>query len=58
MPLTSLAPSPDFTKVAEASRAWTSKVEDGAALEAVLAEAIGQVQTSRKQALVEVKIAQ
>lgn len=57
MPLTSLEPTPDFTKVAAASRAWTASVERGADLPAVLAEAIDQVTVSRRQALVEIGIA-
>jgi acetolactate synthase-1/2/3 large subunit len=57
MPLVSLAPSPDFTKVASASRAWTAKVEDADELPGVLEEAIHQVTTKRTQALVEIRIA-
>jgi len=57
MPLVSLAPSPDFTKVAEASRAWTARVERGADLAAVLAAAIEHVTTRRGHALVEIRIA-
>ncbi|SMF77875.1 acetolactate synthase-1/2/3 large subunit [Tistlia consotensis] len=56
MPLTSLAPTPDFVKVAEASRAWARRVEDGAELPAVLAEAIGHVEREKTLALVEVRV--
>ncbi|MFH1803272.1 MAG: thiamine pyrophosphate-requiring protein [Pseudomonadota bacterium] len=57
MPLTSLAPSPDFTKVAQASRAWTAKVEKAADLPAILHAAIGHIDTNRTHALVEITIA-
>jgi acetolactate synthase-1/2/3 large subunit len=57
MPLTSLAPSPDFTKVAEASRAWTARVERAADLTGVLKAAIEHVTTRRTQALVDISIA-
>jgi acetolactate synthase-1/2/3 large subunit len=56
MPLTSLKPTPDFTRIAEASRAWTAKVTDGADLTAVLARAIAHIETTRTQALVEITI--
>lgn len=56
MPLTSLAPTPDFTKIAQASRAWTALVSDGAELPGVLAAAIGHVETRRTQALVEIRV--
>jgi acetolactate synthase-1/2/3 large subunit len=57
MPLTSLEPTPDFTKVAAASRAWAASVEHGADLPATLAEAITQVTVKRRHALVEIRIA-
>ncbi len=57
MPLTSLAPSPDFVKVAEASRAWSARVEDGGALAETLARAIDHVCSERSLALVEIKVA-
>ena len=57
MPLISLEPSPDFTKVAEASRAFTIKVEKGDALPAALSRAIEHVRTKKTQALVEIRIA-
>ncbi|MCW4114505.1 thiamine pyrophosphate-requiring protein [Aurantimonas sp. MSK8Z-1] len=56
MPLTSLEPTPDFTKVAEASRAWTARVDEGDALPGVLTEAIRQVRENKRQALVEIRI--
>ncbi|HBK04962.1 MAG TPA: thiamine pyrophosphate-requiring protein [Acetobacteraceae bacterium] len=57
MPLVSLEPSPDFTKVAEASRAWTAKVEAPGDLAEVLAAALEHVRTKRTQALVEISVA-
>jgi acetolactate synthase-1/2/3 large subunit len=57
MPLVSLSASPDFTKVAEASRAWTTRVERGDDLLAVLEAAIEHVTVERTQALVEIRIA-
>ncbi|MEQ8348114.1 MAG: thiamine pyrophosphate-requiring protein [Sneathiellaceae bacterium] len=57
MPLTALAPTPDFTQVAKASRAWAKRVDDGAELPAVLAEAIAHIETKRTLALVEVRVA-
>lgn len=56
MPLTQLSPIPDFTKVAEASRAWARRVEDGAALPAVLAEAIDHIRTKKTLALIDVRV--
>ncbi|WP_278360422.1 thiamine pyrophosphate-dependent enzyme, partial [Thalassospira xiamenensis] len=57
MPLTGLKPSPDFTKVAEASRAWTAKAERAADLPEILRRAIAHIDTNRTHALVEVTIA-
>ena len=57
VPLTSLEPSPDFTKVAEASRAWTARVDHAADLPRVLADAVAHVTAKRGQALVEVRVA-
>ena len=57
MPLVSLDPTPDFTQVAAASRAWTAKVETAAELPGVLAAAIEQITTTRRQALVEIRVA-
>jgi len=56
MPLISLEPSPDFTKVAEASRAWTARVEEGSELPAVLGAAIDHVTIYRSQALIEIRV--
>lgn len=56
MPLTSLQPSPDFTKVAQASRAWTIKVDQPDKLSEAFTEAIRHIETNRTLALVEVTI--
>ena len=57
MPLIALQPSPDFVKIAEASRGWARRVDDGAELPAALAEAIEVVRTERRQALLDVQVA-
>ncbi|MCC2613959.1 thiamine pyrophosphate-requiring protein [Neorhizobium sp. Rsf11] len=57
MPLVSLVPTPDFTQVAAASRAWTAKVERAEDLGAVLEAAIEHVTVKKTQALVEIRIA-
>ncbi|MCD2171438.1 thiamine pyrophosphate-requiring protein [Rhizobium sp. C4] len=57
MPLVSLSPSPDFTKVAAASRAWTAKVTEADDLMPTLQAAIEQVMVEKRQALVEIRIA-
>ncbi len=57
MPLTSLEPSPDFTMVARASRAWTASVAAPGELPAVLAAAIEHVARHGTQALVEIAVA-
>jgi acetolactate synthase-1/2/3 large subunit len=50
MPLVSLDPTPDFTLVARASRAWTARVEAAKDLPGVLAAAIEHVRAKRTQA--------
>lgn len=57
MPITSLEPLPDFLKVAEASRAWTARVERAEDLAATLAEAARVIREERRQVLIEVKVA-
>ncbi|GIX14467.1 MAG: acetolactate synthase [Paracoccaceae bacterium] len=57
MPLTSLEPAPDFCAIAAASRAWTARVDSGAALPGVLAEAVRVVREERRQALLDVSVA-
>ncbi|MDF1599896.1 thiamine pyrophosphate-requiring protein [Mesorhizobium sp. YIM 152430] len=56
MPLTSLDPSPDFTKVAEASRAYAVKVTSADDLPRALKKAIRHIEEKRQLALVEVAI--
>ena len=55
-PLSSLAPLPDFCKVAEASRAWTARVETGENLVSTLEEAASVIREERRQALVEIRV--
>ena len=56
MPLTGLNPSPDFTLIAKANRAWARKVSDADQLEEVLMAALHIVVSERRQALVDVQI--
>lgn len=56
VPLTSLRPSPDFTKTAEASRAYTETVTEGDALPAALDRAIEVAQQERRQVLLNIAI--
>ena len=56
MPLTQLSPVPDFTKVAEASRAWARRVESGDDLPAALEEALEHIRTNRTLALLDVRV--
>ncbi|WP_047146613.1 thiamine pyrophosphate-requiring protein [Aquamicrobium sp. LC103] len=56
MPLTSLSPTPDFVRIAEASRAWAASVTDAADLPAVLQRAIDHIETKRTHALVEIRV--
>jgi acetolactate synthase-1/2/3 large subunit len=58
MPLISLEPTPDFTKVAQASRAFTIRVETGPKLPAALKDAIDHIKNQRTHALIEIRIAQ
>jgi acetolactate synthase-1/2/3 large subunit len=55
MPLVELQPSPEFTKVAEASDAFARRVDDPAALPGALAEALAAVRSGR-QALLDVRM--
>lgn len=57
MPLTSLAPAPDYTMVARANRAYTERVADGHDLPAALARAIEIIRTEKRQAVLDVAIA-
>lgn len=57
VPLTSLRPSPDFTRTAAASRAYTETVTDGTDLPAALERAISVASTERRQVLLNIAIA-
>lgn len=57
MPLISLDPSPDFTKVAEASRAFAQTVTKGSELMGALQRAIAHVTEKRAPALLNVRVA-
>ncbi|MCV0427396.1 MAG: thiamine pyrophosphate-requiring protein [Roseibium sp.] len=56
VPLTSLKPSPDFTKTAEASRAYTETISDGEALPAALERAIKIATEEKRQVLFNIAI--
>lgn len=57
MPLTALSPSPDFTLTAQASRAYTETVKDGAELPAALTRAIAVAREQRRQVVLNIAIA-
>lgn len=57
MPLSSLAPSPAFEKVVEASGGWGMRVEDPAELEPAIVKAIKTVRERKRQALLNVRCA-
>ncbi len=54
IPLSSLAPVPDFTMIAAASRGWSRRVEDGSDLSGAIMDAIDVVTREKRQALLEV----
>ncbi|WP_246476203.1 thiamine pyrophosphate-dependent enzyme [Roseibium litorale] len=56
VPLTDLSPSPDFTKVAEASRARARRVSAPDAFEKALTDALAHVEAKKGLALIEVAI--
>ncbi len=56
MPLVSLQPTPDFTKVAQASRAFAIRVEKGSELPAALNAAIEHINRERTHALIDIRI--
>ena len=58
VPMSSLAPIPDFTMVAAASRAWSRRVENGTDLAVAIREAIDVVTGEKRQALLEVVVSQ
>ena len=55
MPLTSLEPSPDFCAIAEASRGWSERVENGEDLPGALARAVDIIKNEKRSALLEVR---
>ncbi len=57
MPITSLAPSPDYGQIIGASRGWSEDVERGAALPAALERAIAVVRDEKRQALLNLRVA-
>jgi acetolactate synthase I/II/III large subunit len=56
MPLVGLSPSPDFVRIAEASRGYAERVSDGARLPAAIARAMDVVRKEKRQALLEVSV--
>ncbi len=57
MPLTSLSPSPDFARIVEASRGYGETVEDPGDLPAALERAIAVVVEEKRQAVLDVAVA-
>ncbi|MEM8838392.1 MAG: thiamine pyrophosphate-requiring protein [Pseudomonadota bacterium] len=58
VPLSSLAPNPDFTKVAEASRGFAQQVERPENLRPAIEEALYVIKNERRQALLDVIVSQ
>ncbi|ETX13024.1 acetolactate synthase [Roseivivax halodurans JCM 10272] len=56
IPLTGLAPSPDFVGVAQSSRAWARKVARPGEFEQALSEALARTRANKGLALIEVTI--
>ncbi len=56
LPITSLAPAPDFVKIAEASRGWAENVENGADLPSAIERALKVIKTEKRQALLNVRV--
>jgi acetolactate synthase-1/2/3 large subunit len=56
VPLTSLRPSPDFTRTAEASRAYTETVTNGEDLPAALQRAIEVASEEKRQVLLNIAV--
>ena len=55
-PLSDLSASPDFVKIAEASRTYAERVENGADLPAALERAIQVIKTEKRAALLEISV--
>jgi acetolactate synthase-1/2/3 large subunit len=58
VPMSSLAPIPDFTMVAAASRGWSRRVANGSELAAAIRQAIEVVTGAKRQAFLEVVVSQ
>lgn len=56
MPLVSLQPTPDFAKIAQASRAFATRVEMGSELPAALKAAIDHIGRERTHALIDIRV--
>lgn len=56
MPVTSLAPTPDFVAIAGASRGWAERVEHGDDLPDAIRRALTAIRDERRQALLEVVV--
>ena len=56
LPITSLSPSPDFARIAEASRGWAQNVEQGADLPGAIERALHVIETEHRQALLNVRV--
>ena len=56
LPLTSLAPNPDYTQIIAASRGWSQRVETGDDLPGALERAIDVIRTEKRQALLELMV--
>ena len=56
MPLTSLAPSPDYAKVIEAAGGYGERVDEPAEFPAAIRRALDVVRGERRQALVQVRL--
>jgi acetolactate synthase-1/2/3 large subunit len=57
MPLSSLAPSPDYEKVVQACGGWGVRVEAPAELERAIVKAVRMVRQQKRQALINVRCA-
>ncbi|MGH1416218.1 MAG: thiamine pyrophosphate-requiring protein [Pelagimonas sp.] len=56
VPLTSLNPSPDFVRVAQASRAWTRKVDRPEDVPTAIKDALDAVSDRKQHALLEITV--
>lgn len=54
MPLTGLSPIPDFSKIAQASRAFARRVDNAEQLDTALSEALEHIETNRTLALLDI----